>query len=90
MAPYHQILTLILIGLLSSLLSPCAYAMPSPSYQRRSSLNVEVVDRLELRDGPTFPEQPPSCPICEQNYESIDSCALAAPVLANFTMVYAS
>ncbi|CDO68759.1 hypothetical protein BN946_scf184989.g25 [Trametes cinnabarina] len=40
------------------------------------------------QDGqPVFPDQPPSCPICEQNYGSIDSCAQAAPVLANFSMV---
>ncbi|OSD00035.1 WD40 repeat-like protein [Trametes coccinea BRFM310] len=39
-------------------------------------------------DGqPVFPDQPPSCPICEKDYGSIDSCAQAAPVLANFSMV---
>ena len=39
-------------------------------------------------DGePQFPDQPPSCPICAQNFDSIDSCAQAAPVLQNFTMV---
>jgi len=42
---------------------------------------------LSLRDGPVFPDNPPSCPICSQNYANIDSCAQAAPVLANFTMV---
>lgn len=40
------------------------------------------------QDGqPQFPAQPPSCPICEQNFANIDSCAQAAPVLQNFTMV---
>lgn len=36
---------------------------------------------------PVFPDQPPSCPICAANYSSIDSCAQAAPVLANVSMV---
>ena len=36
---------------------------------------------------PTFPSDIPSCQQCEQNYGSIDSCAQAAPVLANFTTV---
>lgn len=40
-------------------------------------------------DYPVFPDQPPSCPICAQNYANIDSCAQAAPVLANFSMVSA-
>ena len=41
------------------------------------------------RDGdyPVFPDQPPSCPLCAQNYGSIDSCAQAAPVIANVSMV---
>lgn len=38
---------------------------------------------------PQFPDQPPSCPICAQNFDSINSCAQAAPVLQNFTMVSA-
>ncbi|TFK92175.1 hypothetical protein K466DRAFT_513991 [Polyporus arcularius HHB13444] len=36
---------------------------------------------------PQFPDQPPSCPICAQNFDSIDSCAQAAPVLQNFSMI---
>ena len=39
------------------------------------------------RDYPVFPAQPPSCPLCAQNYANIDSCAQAAPVLANVSMV---
>ncbi|RPD63369.1 hypothetical protein L226DRAFT_559309 [Lentinus tigrinus ALCF2SS1-7] len=39
-------------------------------------------------DGePQFPDQPPSCPICAQNFDSIDGCAQAAPVLQNFSMI---
>ncbi|EJD05006.1 uncharacterized protein FOMMEDRAFT_53440, partial [Fomitiporia mediterranea MF3/22] len=36
---------------------------------------------------PSFPSDPPSCPICAQSYPSINSCAQAAPVLANVSMV---
>jgi hypothetical protein len=46
----------------------------------------ESVD-LSRRTDPVFPSSPPSCPICEQNYSSISSCAQAAPVLANFSMI---
>ncbi|KAI0691799.1 hypothetical protein BC835DRAFT_98775 [Cytidiella melzeri] len=42
---------------------------------------------FRTRQYPQFPEQPPSCPICAQNYSSISHCAQAAPVLANFTMI---
>ncbi|CAL1698260.1 unnamed protein product [Somion occarium] len=42
---------------------------------------------LTKRTDPFFPDQPPSCPICAQNYPSINSCAQAAPVLANFSMI---
>ncbi|KAF8970680.1 hypothetical protein BDZ97DRAFT_1790486 [Flammula alnicola] len=42
---------------------------------------------LERRTDPVFPDSPPSCPICQQNYPSINSCAQAAPVLANFSMI---
>lgn len=44
-------------------------------------------NKLRARAEPIFPTQPPSCPICAQNYGSIDSCAQAAPVLANVSMV---
>ncbi|EKM52374.1 uncharacterized protein PHACADRAFT_198429 [Phanerochaete carnosa HHB-10118-sp] len=36
---------------------------------------------------PQFPAQPPSCPLCEQGFPGIDSCAQAAPVLANVSMI---
>src|ERR1700753_480751 len=42
---------------------------------------------LQRRTTPYFPSDPPSCPICEQNYASINSCAQACPVLANITNV---
>ncbi|OCH92523.1 hypothetical protein OBBRIDRAFT_751131 [Obba rivulosa] len=36
---------------------------------------------------PVFPSDIPSCQQCQQNYANIDSCAQAAPVLANFTTI---
>ncbi|KII90081.1 hypothetical protein PLICRDRAFT_108554 [Plicaturopsis crispa FD-325 SS-3] len=42
---------------------------------------------LEPRTDPVFPSSPPSCPLCAANYSQINSCAQAAPVLANFSMI---
>ncbi|KAI0051480.1 hypothetical protein FA95DRAFT_1485398 [Auriscalpium vulgare] len=42
---------------------------------------------LADRTYPYFPDTPPSCPICAANYDGINSCAQAAPVLANFSEV---
>jgi len=42
---------------------------------------------LQYRSTPYFPSDPPSCPICEKDYWTIDSCAQASPVLANFSMI---
>jgi hypothetical protein len=36
---------------------------------------------------PYFPDTPASCPICAQNYQSISTCAEAAPALANISAV---
>jgi len=36
---------------------------------------------------PHFPDTPASCPICAQGYSRINSCAAAAPVLANVSSV---
>ncbi|KAJ8073014.1 hypothetical protein PM082_019882 [Marasmius tenuissimus] len=36
---------------------------------------------------PQFPDTPPSCPICQKDYDKIQNCAQAAPVLANFSMI---
>ncbi|KAH9984197.1 hypothetical protein BJV77DRAFT_953309 [Russula vinacea] len=36
---------------------------------------------------PYFPDTPASCPICAKGYSSINSCAQAAPVLANLSTV---
>ncbi|KAI0339134.1 hypothetical protein BDW22DRAFT_1336833 [Trametopsis cervina] len=53
-------------------------ALPSPPL---------VSTGLQARTEPVFPDQPPSCPICAQNYDGLSSCAQAAPVLANFSMI---
>jgi len=42
---------------------------------------------LQRRTTPSFPPDPPSCPICEKDYWTINSCAQASPVLANFSMI---
>ncbi|KAJ7573977.1 hypothetical protein C8J56DRAFT_980401 [Mycena floridula] len=42
---------------------------------------------LKPRTEPSFPDSPPSCPICAASYDNINSCATAAPVLANFTQI---
>ncbi|EKM78428.1 hypothetical protein AGABI1DRAFT_114712 [Agaricus bisporus var. burnettii JB137-S8] len=46
-----------------------------------------VHDSIQGRTTPSFPDQPPSCPICAKDYPSISGCAEAAPVLQNFTNV---
>ncbi|KAF8628586.1 hypothetical protein AX17_005982 [Amanita inopinata Kibby_2008] len=54
----------------------------SPTFVQRHEWNS-----LTSRAEPQFPDTPPSCPICAQNYDKISSCAQAAPVLANISMV---
>jgi hypothetical protein len=51
---------------------------------------VSVADVLLKRTDPSFPSDIPSCQICQSEYSGISSCAQAAPVLANFTMVRTS
>ncbi|KAF9484163.1 hypothetical protein BDN70DRAFT_850198 [Pholiota conissans] len=56
------------------------------SLQISASPAISLVD-LERRTDPVFPSSPASCGICEQSYPSISSCAQAAPVLANLSMI---
>ena len=55
------------------------------------SPNKNVVPIQARQDSglgtPSFPPDPPSCPKCAESFGSINSCAAAAPVLANFSMV---
>lgn len=82
-APFVFFLTLftIIIGALASPYRP----LPTQFSRVGSPSPVALVERDD--SGPQFPDQPPSCPICEQNYGNIDNCAEAAPVLQNFSMV---
>ncbi|KAF9529151.1 hypothetical protein CPB83DRAFT_853323 [Crepidotus variabilis] len=48
---------------------------------------IPLTATLERRTYPQFPNDPPSCPVCAKDYPSINSCAEASPVLANFTMI---
>ncbi|TFK29127.1 hypothetical protein FA15DRAFT_664442 [Coprinopsis marcescibilis] len=50
-------------------------------------LSGSVSRSLQKRTDPFFPAEPASCPICAKDYSSISSCAEAAPVFENFTMV---
>ncbi|KAJ8483490.1 hypothetical protein ONZ45_g14589 [Pleurotus djamor] len=71
----HDIMNspLTLIALLLALFHSLVLAAPRPGLHRRTD--------------PFFPDEPPSCPICAQDYPNINSCAQAAPVLANFTNI---
>ncbi|KAI0698203.1 hypothetical protein C8T65DRAFT_661056 [Cerioporus squamosus] len=54
----------------------------------RGEPGLALASRTDGDSGePQFPDQPPSCPICAENFDSIDSCAQAAPVLQNFSMI---
>ncbi|THV03514.1 hypothetical protein K435DRAFT_774907 [Dendrothele bispora CBS 962.96] len=67
-----------------------ARATPTPTTpDRRVEFDFERVGTPTMvkRTDPTFPPDPPSCPICQQNYDRISNCAEAAPVLANFTEI---
>jgi len=72
-------------SLLLSILELFTHAFPYPATHSPSFVNYSPY--LQRRTYPVFPDTPPSCPICAQNYASINSCAQAAPVLANFTMI---
>lgn len=50
-------------------------------------LSSESVSRQTTTVQPYFPDTPPSCPICAKGYPSINSCAQAAPALANLSSV---
>ncbi|CAA7262028.1 unnamed protein product [Cyclocybe aegerita] len=57
------------------------------SLQISASPALPPLGSLQRRTDPYFPDTPASCPICAQDYPSINSCAQAAPVLANFSMI---
>jgi hypothetical protein len=72
--------SLLLIWLSTLFLFSYAYPSHLSTLKLAGSLHKRTVP-------PYFPPQPPSCPICERSWPSIDSCAEACPVLANFSMV---
>ncbi|KAJ3798453.1 hypothetical protein GGU11DRAFT_780950 [Lentinula aff. detonsa] len=71
---------MIFSAILSLVLGTFVRASPCPQQNSTISLQQRTVE-------PTFPSSPASCPICEANYSSIQNCAEASPVLANFTTV---
>ncbi|KAI0056649.1 hypothetical protein BV25DRAFT_1831970 [Artomyces pyxidatus] len=74
-----------LFSLLLLILGSSVFAYPSLS--QSSSESFLRVRQDAGTAEPYFPATPASCPICEQNYPSISSCAAACPVLANFSLV---
>ncbi|KAH9894033.1 WD40 repeat-like protein [Cubamyces lactineus] len=94
MAPYAPLALffalLSFLSVLPVLASPFLPLQTEVVYLKKVAASpVTPVDLARRQDDsqPTFPDQPPSCPICAQNFGSIDSCAQAAPVLANFSMI---
>ncbi|OBZ74715.1 hypothetical protein A0H81_05540 [Grifola frondosa] len=77
------LLTAVTLGNLSFALSPLPVVTEVPINMR----SLQMHRRASSDAEPNFPDQPPSCPICAANYSNIDSCAEAAPVLANFSMI---
>ena len=78
---------------LSILLIFAALATAAPPSASSGNLERTVLyerdDSSSNGTSPNFPDSPPSCPPCAANYGSIQHCAQAAPVLANFSMVRA-
>ncbi|KAJ4491030.1 hypothetical protein C8R41DRAFT_766314 [Lentinula lateritia] len=77
---FHAILSLLFGALVRA----------SPFNLPRETPGIVIPSSISLRQravDPTFPSSPASCPICEANYSSIQNCAEASPVLANFTTI---
>ncbi|KAI0830276.1 hypothetical protein BC628DRAFT_1500822 [Trametes gibbosa] len=85
MAPLALFIALLSSFALSILASPFLPLPTQLSHSTYATLDARSARRQDAQ--PVFPDQPPSCPICEQNFGSIDSCAQAAPVFANFSMI---
>ena len=77
-AGFNLTMVLYIITLICLTFGTLSFSSPLTSIQTIS---------LATRTTPYFPDQPPSCPICQQNYDNINSCAQACPVFENFTMV---
>ena len=80
----HALVLLIASCVVFLSLARVSSAAPSPTETR---VRVRVIRDADDANEPKFPDQPPSCPICAAKYDSISSCAQAAPVLANVSMV---
>jgi hypothetical protein len=68
----------------TALLSLAASALATPA---TPTTVPGFAPSLVRRTQPTFPTTIPSCVQCQAAYPSINTCAQAAPVLANFTQV---
>jgi len=67
--------------------TPGAFGTPVELAEREAAPEPEAEDGEWLYKRTYFPDYPPSCKICEQNYDRIDSCANASVVFANITEV---
>ncbi|GJE88965.1 hypothetical protein PsYK624_050530 [Phanerochaete sordida] len=72
---FRTVFTLLLVLFATSMAS----AFPRPG--------VPAVRARQDGAQPDFPADPPSCPLCAQGFPGIDSCAQAAPVFANLSMI---
>jgi hypothetical protein len=75
-----RVATLVSLSLVLFSMRPSVLASPLSSYRPVIVVRPRVVQ-------PYFPDIPPSCPICAKGYPSINSCAQAAPALANASAV---
>jgi len=78
---FHSFLTTTHVCLFLILLSATSSVWASPL----SSYRLAFIARQTVQ--PYFPDTPASCPICEKGYPTINTCAEAAPALANFSSV---
>jgi len=80
---FHSFLTTthvcLFLIVLSATSSSSVWASPLSSYR------LPFIARQTVQ--PYFPDTPASCPICEKGYPTINTCAEAAPALANFSSV---
>jgi hypothetical protein len=74
-----------------TLISASAIPTPAPNadpfFLGNRILSSRDSSAAKRTTQPYFPDDPPSCPKCEEHYSELDSCAQAAPVLANVSMI---
>lgn len=51
------------------------------------SFFLAVIASPHMKRSPTFPDSPPSCQLCERDYDQIGSCANASVVFSNVAAI---